>query len=321
MTADPMTLEELLQYPGSPEKAPDFDAYWEKALAELAGTDDRASLVPASFPLTNSECFDLWFEGVGGARVHAKYIRPKTPGPHPCVFHFHGYTWRSEEWTRYLTFLSEGICVAALDCRGQAGESEDVSRVTGFTYLGHITRGLHDSPEKLYYRQVFLDTVELVRVVSSFPEVDEDRLGAFGGSQGGGLSIACSALSGRIKRTCVAAPFLSDYPRAHKLGLFLSPPEAFYELGHYLRRFDPHHEHIGEMFERLSYIDVHHLAPRIKTPVKMAVTLQDSLVPPSTQFAIYNNLGGPKEFLPFYEYDHEDTPGWDDKVFQCMREL
>ncbi len=37
---------------------------------------------------------------------------------------------------------------------------------------GHIVRGLDDSPEKLLFRQIFLDTVQLTRIVMDMPEVD-----------------------------------------------------------------------------------------------------------------------------------------------------
>ena len=52
----------------------------------------RLEYMPSSFRTPFAECFDLYFTGAGGARVHAKLIRPKeAPEPHPAVIMFHGY--------------------------------------------------------------------------------------------------------------------------------------------------------------------------------------------------------------------------------------
>ncbi len=75
-----------------------------------------------------------------------------------------------------LAYVSQGFSVAALDCRGQGGLSEDLSLVSGNTHHGHIIRGLSDAlagaPEKLLYRQIFLDTAQLANIVMNMPEVD-----------------------------------------------------------------------------------------------------------------------------------------------------
>jgi cephalosporin-C deacetylase len=41
---------------------------------------------------------------------------------------------------------------------------------------GHIIRGLEDRPEKLAFRQIFLDTAQFAKIVMSFPEVDATRV-------------------------------------------------------------------------------------------------------------------------------------------------
>jgi cephalosporin-C deacetylase len=56
------------------------------------------------------------------------------------------------------------------------------------------------------FRQIFLDTAQLARIVMDMPEVDENRVGAMGGSQGGGLTLACAALEPRIKKAAPVYP-------------------------------------------------------------------------------------------------------------------
>src|SRR5436305_13041738 len=121
-----------------------------------------------------------------------------------------------------------------MDCRGQGGISEDVGGVRGPTLRGHIVRGLalDQPPEKLLFRQIFLDTAQLARVVMSLPEVDPGRVGATGGSQGGGLTLACAALVPAIRRAAATFPFLCDYRRAWEMDLAAN---AYQELRIFFR--------------------------------------------------------------------------------------
>src|SRR4051794_38282838 len=122
-----MPLERLFEYTGRNPRPDDFDAYWERALAEMAATDPAPEFVPHPISAPFAECFDLFFTGVGGARVHAKYLRPKAPpAPHPAVLMFHGYSGSSGDWCDKLNYVGLGFSVAALDCRGQGGLSEDI---------------------------------------------------------------------------------------------------------------------------------------------------------------------------------------------------
>lgn len=61
-----MPLNELYQYKGRNPKPADFDAYWERALAELRGVDPQVQLVPSDFQTPHAECMDLYYTGVRG---------------------------------------------------------------------------------------------------------------------------------------------------------------------------------------------------------------------------------------------------------------
>lgn len=310
-------LHELREYYGISPKPGDFDAFWAAALAEVEATDPAPVLEPsADIHPRNSEAFDLWFTGVGGARIYAKYLRPKhAPRPHPAVLMFHGYTGNSGEWLDKLAYAGEGIAVAALDCRGQGGRSEDNTPVRGNTHHGHFIRGLADAPEKLLFRSIFLDTVQLARVVMGFEEVDPARVGTYGGSQGGALSIACASLVPQIKRCVSVFPFLSDYKRVWEMDL---AKDAYAELKAFFRFYDPRHEREEEIFTRLGYIDVKNLAPRIKAESLLGLSLVDTICPPSTQFAVYNNIPAKKDAVIYPDFGHEGLPGFNDRAFDFL---
>lgn len=316
-------LPDLFRYQGRNPRPADFDAYWDDALRELRDIDPAPRLEPAKdSPARHADCFDLWFTGVGGARIYAKYLRPKTAADgrgHPAILRFHGYSMNSGPWAEKLCWPAEGFCYAAMDCRGQGGLSEDNTRTLGSTWRGHIIRGLDDpDPRKLAYRQIFLDTVQLARVVMGFAEVDADRIGCLGGSQGGGLALACAALEPRIRRVAPVMPFLCDYQRVWEMDL---ARDACEELRYYFRLFDPRHQREEEVFTRLGYIDCQHLAPRIRGEVLLQTGLMDTVCPPSTQFAAYNKITAPKNVLVYPDYAHEVMPGDLDRMLEFMHGL
>ncbi|MDR2619445.1 MAG: acetylxylan esterase [Treponema sp.] len=314
-----LPVSELFKWQGRNPRPDDYDAYWERALNEAKAVDPAPEFIPSGFKTPMVDCFDLFYSGVRNARIHAKFLKPKKIDKKaPAVFVFHGYSGDAGDWMGLLPYAASGMIVAAMDCRGQGGSSEDSGGVKGNTLHGHIIRGLDDEPDNLLFRHIFLDIVQLVRVVSGLPETDKNRLGAVGGSQGGGLTLACAGLSPEIKRACPSFPFLCDYKRVWELDL---AKDAYQELKDHFRHFDPRHEKEDEIFTRLGYVDVQFLAPRIKAEVLMFTGLMDTICPPSSQFAAYNKITSKKNVLFYPDFGHEGLPGAGDKGLEFLLEL
>lgn len=314
-----MPLEELKAYTGKNPCPADIDTFWDKALEEMRNTDPQISITPAEFQTPTVECFDMYFTGVGGSRVYAKLLKPrKIEKPCPAVLEFHGYTGDSGPWTSKLGYAANGFIVASLDCRGQGGKSDDFESVKGTTFHGHIIRGLDDAPEKLLFRQIFLDTAQLASIVMDMDCVDETRVGAKGGSQGGALTIACAALEPRIKLAAPMFPFLCDYKRVWEMDLCTG---AYIELRDFFRRFDPLHKREDEIFTKLGYIDLQNIAKRIKAKVLMFTALRDDTCPPSSQFAAYNKMTCEKDMVIYHDFGHEALPDADDMTFTFLSSL
>jgi cephalosporin-C deacetylase len=318
-----LPLDQLRTYQGKNPRPNDFDSFWDQSLAEMQAIDPQIELVPAEFTTPQAECFHLYFTGVGEARIHAKLLRPRhVTTPQPAVLQFHGYSGDSGDWYEKLGYVGAGFTVAALDCRGQAGLSEDPGKVFGNTLHGHIIRGLDDalrgSPEKLLYRQIFLDTAQLAKIVMDMPEVDAGRIGINGGSQGGALTIACAALEPRIKRAAALYPFLCDYMRVWEMD---QAKDAYLELQEYFRYSDPTHKHETSVFRNLGYIDIQFLASRIRADVLWGIGLMDTICPPSTQFAVYNKITSQKKMVIYPDFGHEPLPGFYDQAYQFLLDM
>ena len=314
-----MPLHELKTYQGRNPRPADIDAFWDASIAEMEALGTSCELVKAVFQVPNIACYDLYFTGVGGARIHAKLCIPKADKPLPAVCHFHGYSGSAPEFSWMLSWAAAGFVIAALDCRGQGGESEDTGSVKGNTFCGHIIRGLAEgNPKKLLFRQIFLDTAQLARIVMALPEVDESRVGAFGGSQGGALTLACAALTPNLNRCAPTYPFLCDYQRVWEMDL---ARDAYQELKDYFRHYDPCHAREAELFTLLGYIDNQHLARRIKAKTLWFTGLMDNICPPSSQFAAYNKLTCEKDMVIYPDFGHENLPYSGDKTMQFMLQM
>ena len=311
-----MPLEELKTYMGISPEPDDIDTFWDKALAEMKAADPQISIEESEFKAPYAECYDMTFTGMGGARIYAKLIKPIIPkGKSPAVIKFHGYTMDSGDWIALLPYAAAGFTVASMDCRGQGGKSEDVGGVRGNTLHGHIIRGLEEGPEKLLYRSIFCDAAQLAGIVMDMDDVEEKRVGCYGGSQGGALALACASLEPRINRVASIEPFLSDYRRVWDMDL---DKKAYQEIQDWFRRFDPTHEREDEFFRTLSYIDVKNIVHRIDGELLMLTGLMDDMCPPSAQFAAYNHVTSKKDMVLFPDFGHEELPRAYDRVFRFM---
>lgn len=314
-----MPLEKLKTYEGRNPRPADFDEFWDKSLAELDAIDPNPTFTPAEFTCSFAELYELRFTSTKGARIYAKYLRPKNvTSPRPAVVHFHGLSGSFGEWMQLLPWVAEGYVVAAMDCRGQGGHSEDVGGAPGTTYTTPFMRGFDGAPEDLYCRDLFLDTVQLTRLVMKDPAVDPARVGVTGNSQGGALTVACAALVPEVKLCAPVYPYLSDYKRVWEMDL---DHGAYEGLKYYFRHFDPAHEREDEIFTKLGYIDIQYLAPRIRAKVEMYTGLRDTTCPPSTQFAAFNKIPSEKNVVIFPDYGHEGIKTLSDRIFHFMKQL
>ena len=129
----------------------DFDLFWKDRMAEADAVELDYAIEAASVA-DSATCrfFDLWYTGMCGARLHAKYLKPVSDELVPLVLQFHGYPGASRSWFEQASFAGMGMALIALDCPGQGGPSEDIGGFEGTTVAGHIVAGIDGDPANLY---------------------------------------------------------------------------------------------------------------------------------------------------------------------------
>ncbi|MDF1574063.1 MAG: acetylxylan esterase [Bacteroidales bacterium] len=269
----------------------DFENYWMRARRELDAVDPQFRLIRQDKLCTETrEIFLVEMRSLGNILIRGWYKRPVKEGVYPAILHVQGY---SSEKTPQTLYQGDDMVSLALNIRGHGNSRDHVN--PGFpVYLQHRA----DDRELYIYRGAYMDCVRAVDFLYSRSEVDTSRVAVEGGSQGGALSFATAALDNRRIDLCVPqVPFLSDFRDYFKL--------VAWPGGEFEQYFEEHPEiSEDEIYKNLSYIDIKNLAPWIKAPVLMSVGLMDQTCPPHINFAAYNQLQVPREYVVYPDAGH-----------------
>ncbi|WP_028264452.1 acetylxylan esterase [Atopobium fossor] len=303
----------LEAYKGTNPIPTDFDEFWADRMREADGVILRYTLERAevdSYP--SCEFYNLWFEGMGNARLYARFLRPVSDKPMPVVLRFHGYPGRTRSWLENCSFVGMGFATITMDNPGQGGRSQDLGGYTGTTVSGHLIAGLDGPAKDMYYVRLYQNIRILCRIVQELDGLDVTNVQVYGDSQGGGVGIATCALNpDLIKRAAILYPFLSDFQKVCELG---ADQIAYEGLRYYARWFDATASHAQEKFTQMGYIDSLSFAHMVRAEVLFGTGLVDVVCPLPTQYAVYNNMACPKKHVLFPEFGHEEIPAFDDMV-------
>ena len=277
------------------DKQPDFDAFWEQTLNELAAVKPEYRLTLLKEHSNDiRRTYKVEMKSLGGETISGLYIEPVKEGKYPAMISYMGYG--SDVWYANPSDNPERI-EFMLCSRNQAfnrkpGEADD-----------WCARGI-ESKETYYYRGAFMDVVRGIDFVCSREKTDLSRVFANGESQGGAFTLVAASLDHRLKAIAPSAPFLNDYRDYFKLAGWPGEPiiKAAESKG------------IGEdeLYRILSYFDVKNFTDRIQCPVIMAIGLQDPVCPPHTNFAGYNHIPTEKSWVcyPLAGHNVWEQPEW-----------
>ena len=267
-------------------KETDFKEFWDGSLARLAKVDPQYRLIhQPKLSKGAKNVYEVRMRSYGNVRVGGWYGVPKSKGPHPAIIRVPGYGANMKPVN-----LFDDVIVLSFNPRGHGNSQEDVKGKPGNYWI----RGLDDK-EGYYYQGAYLDCVRAVDFLCSRTEVDHDRIGVKGGSQGGGLSFSTAALDKRISLCIPHIPFLTNW-------------DLYFKTSHWPEMDRWIEEKESRTWEStlktLSYFDTMNMAPWIECPVFMGVGLQDAICPPVTNFAGYNRLKGKKQFIVYPDAKH-----------------
>ena len=129
------------------------------------------------------------------------------------------------------------------------------------------------SPAQADFPTRYRDALAVAKAALALPWVDTERVYTFGEGFGGGLALLAACLLPEVKRCAVLNPMPGDFA-----GLGVTGQDD---------------------------IDLANFAPLCRAEVLLGSCLMDTYAPPQGQAAIYNRLGGPKQWKFYPKYVHE----------------
>jgi len=288
-------------YRTSTVRPPDFDEFWATIMAEA----DAIPLNPTleHVPLRSTEEVDVYeihYDSLDHLRIAGWYCAPKAsylPPPYPALLIVPGYI---SEPTLPKSWARMGYAAVGVAPRGKLRSNSHFNP----GYPGLLVSNILDR-HTYGYRGFYVDACRAVDFVRSRPEVDPERIGVHGTSQGGALTIITAALR-RDAVTCAAAgaPYLCGLMDAATL----THAYPYEEINDYLRRY-PEREPLVR--ETLAYYDGINFAPLIRCPTLVYIGLEDDVCPPETGYALFNAMTGPKELHATPHCAHDAGGYWE----------
>jgi cephalosporin-C deacetylase-like acetyl esterase len=145
-----------------------------------------------------------------------------------------------------------------------------------------------ESRETVYFRGMFLRLVRAIDFLTAQPEWDGKTVIVIGHSQGGGQALAAGGLDNRVTFIATGVPAICDHS-GRAAGRINGWPKLV-ETGADGKP-DP------TQLEAAAYVDAVNFATRAKADAIMSVGFIDSVCPPSSCYAAYNQLSGKKQII------------------------
>lgn len=289
----------------------DFDSFWYAQKQKLAAIPLNAKMTSVPLPPKRSgvDLFDFQADCVG-VPTRGYYGRPigAKPKSLPALLFVPGAGVRSANLDGVAAWSKNGILVAEINAHGilNGQPREYYAGLDAGELKDYRVRG-RDSRETYYFLGVYLRVLRALDFLTAQPEWDGRTLIMIGGSQGGGLAFAGTALDPRVTFMIADVPGLSDHS-GMLAGRIAGWPKAVPMSAGGVP--DP------RVIEALRYFDTANFATRIKAPAYCEVGFVDIVCPPTCSYVAFNNLKGVKEIKHFPVNGHDLGTG----IWNTMRQ-
>ncbi len=275
----------------------DFMSWWQ---AELKNAE-QVPLMPVfkhepGMSNGKADVYMVHFQNhKAGSYIYGMLTVPKTPGKHAAVVEYpgagiHKFQSGNMAWADSdIVCLQIGIHGIPLDMEAEVYQNLTNGGMANYAYLGLEHR------DNYYYRRVFLGAAKAVDFLKSLDYVDSTRIGVYGGSQGGLLSLVVAALKPEVRCVSAAYPAMcetagSRYERA----------EGWPRLFVWRKGTDT-----PQIRDVVRYFDAVNFARFVTQDIQFIQGYNDHVCMPTTTFSAYNVIPkGRKILLTPYDCSH-----------------
>ncbi len=292
----------------------DFREFWENAIKDARKTalEPTKRLLPERCT-KDVNVYEVSFQNVRwNSRTYGILCVPVKEGRYPALLRVPGAgvrPYQGDVWT-----ASQGIITLEIGIHGIPVTMEQkVYDDLGSGALNCYWDFGKDNRDQSYYKRVVLGCIRAIDYIEQFTPWNGQQLGVTGSSQGGFLSLATAGLDRRV--TCYAPVHAALCDHTNSLrGVACGWPHYFYKNS----------EKKEKEIAALRYYDGVNFARLITDKQKgwFSFGYNDDVVPPTTAWATYNTVKGPKEISPYQATWHFwFQEQWDEWQSWLLKEL
>ena len=267
----------------------DFDAYWQKALADNAKIPLDATVI--YLPEYSDNEVAVYLVGIQNykksKRIYGYLCKPKKEGKYPVLFSPPGAG--VKKIAPFTGYAKKGYISLCTEIHGITPELtkeqyKEVSRAIGdYMYINL------DDKDNYYYKSVYVGCVRAIDYLCMLPEWDGKNVVVTGGSQGGALTMVTAGLDKRVTALAAFYPALCDM-------------EGYLHnrAGGWPHIFKPSNQDktaTDKKIETASYYDVVNFAKRITASGFYSFGYNDNVCPPTSVYAAVNSVNAPKQLV------------------------
>ncbi len=269
----------------------DLISFWDNLKSALAAVDMNAAI---TFEEDHdySTSYRINLASIDNRRVYGYLSVPDGDGPFPAVLTVPPFGSAANIATPdFATAERTGMLAMSISIHNTEPDVVDPN-----SYEPDVI----DNKDENYYRYAVIGAIRALDYLESRSDYDGENMAVMGVSQGGGLSLMVASLDDRVKVMANSNPALCDHTgyKYNKAGGF----------PYYLRKSDNEvgtQTHFDATVDATKYFDAARLAKYYEGPSLTLIGYRDTICPPATSYAAFNNLGGPKVLVQAREVGHQ----------------
>ena len=293
----------------------DFSDFWQDAIREARQTplEPTKRLLPERCTKDVNVYEVCFYNMKWGSRTYGILCVPVKEGKYPALLRVPGAGVRPYGGDIYTA--SQGAITLEIGIHGipvtiEQGVYDDLHNgaLSGYWEFGM------DDRDKSYYKHVIIGCIRALDYIEEYTPWNGKECGVTGSSQGGFLSLATAGLDKRITFYAPVHAALCDHTNSLK-GIACGWPHYFYwNKG----------KGMEKQIETSRYYDGVNFARLItdKQHGWFSFGYNDDVVPPTTAWATYNTVTGPKEISPYQATWHfwfqEQWDEWENWLLKQM---
>lgn len=288
----------------------DFDAFWIQQKRALAAIPLEPKVERVAHADKSIECYDVRVPCVDDVPVSGYFAKPVAAANKslPAILWVHGAGVRSSVLRDAVKGAQAGMLSFDINAHGIPNgkpasfyNALNSGRLDGYRFMGREDR------DTVYFKNMFLRIVRAIDLLTSLPEWDGEHVVVIGHSQGGGQALVAGGIDPRVTFVAAGVPALCDHS-GRVAGRINGWPK--------LVRMGPDGKPIPAMLEAARYVDAVNFATRCNAEVLMSVGFGDHTCPPSSCYAAYNALSGPKSIINEPQMGHAAPPHLQEAFFE-----